>query len=280
MPPRYVLNSPTRQTIDTTLNFDASISAPPGFVTTLGLYNALADIAAGTTYDPATKTIACSINGAIPAIGGASVTVGDRVALLFTNANKTSGGIYSVVSVGGLLKKWSMVRASDFNSTQAIAMASRSWIVNGVGAQLLNKTLYLTNNAQIVLDSTDIGFNYGGGITGQSTAVSVVIDTNGASGTADVTATVLDDQGNAIVGAYVQFSLHSGSVMSTATGGQTVSSVLDFNDQKSLLVLGYTDGSGHCLTTVTGIASAAFSVVAIVLTPQPSAAIGTSTFAP
>ena len=279
MPPRYVLNSPTRQTIDTTLSFDASISAPPGFVATVGGYNDLATIAAGTTYDPVTKTIACSNNGAIPAIGGASVTVGDRVALLFTNANKTSGGIYTVVSVGGFASKWSMVRASDFNSTQAIAMASRSWIVNGVGAQLLNKTLYLTNLTQIVLDSTDIGFNYGGGITGQSTAVSLVITTNGAPSTADVTATVLDDQGTPIVGAYVQLLLHSGSVMSTATGGQTLSSVLDSHDQRSLLILGYTDASGDCLTTVTGTGGATFTVVAIVLTPQPSADNSSSTFA-
>lgn len=124
----------------------------------------------------------------------------------------------------------------------------------------------------------------GGGLPLQLSTVSVSTPVGAPSTKCNVVANVTDPGPNTpIDGAIVQLLFQSASVLVGAVGngdGTVLASVLDANDQFSLLVVGRTGLGGKVELEVTGTAGANFNYSATVLFPLPSFEADTGAFTP
>ena len=154
MPPRYVINSLTRQTIDTTVKFDPSISSPCATVETADNFANLAAVPGSPLYDTASKTLEATIANTALVVGGVILGLGERFFLVFSGTNQERGGVYALTKLASVGNKWKAVRAADFNSDQAIVLGSHIYgITQGNSA---GQIIALENKTQIVLDTTPI----------------------------------------------------------------------------------------------------------------------------
>jgi hypothetical protein len=154
MPPRYVINSLTRQTIDTTVKFAANISVPCATVETAEAFADLASVPGNPGYASLTQTLtAATVNVALE-VGGLTLSLGERFFLLLVTDNQERGGVYRLTRVATPILGWQAVRAGDFNSDQAIALGSHIYAINQ--GDLAGQFIALSNETQIVLDTTPI----------------------------------------------------------------------------------------------------------------------------
>ncbi len=113
--------------------------------------------AASTTNFAGTRTgnvLLASSNGALAAMDGVTLAVGDRVLL----KNQTTGadnGIYVVGSLGGASAKASFTRASDANTTAKLATGSRIPVTEG--AKHVGQ-VFVLNTTSITLNTTALVF--------------------------------------------------------------------------------------------------------------------------
>jgi hypothetical protein len=154
MPPRYVINSLTRQTIDTTVKFAPSISSPCATVETAEGFANLAAVPGNPLYVTASKTLEATIANTALVVGGVTLGLGERFFLVFGAANQSSGGVYALTKLAGGGNAWEAVRAADFNSDQAIVLGSHIYAINQ--GNLAGQFIALENKTQIVLDTTAI----------------------------------------------------------------------------------------------------------------------------
>lgn len=160
MPPRYVINSLTRQTIDTTVKFAPSISVPCATVETAGGFTSLAAVPGGPLYFPASKTLVAQTPDITLVVEGVTLGIGDRFFLVFGASNQSRGGVYALTKLAGGGNAWEAVRTSDFNSDQVIALGSHIYAINQ--GNLAGQFIALENKTQIVLDTTAIEANLAG----------------------------------------------------------------------------------------------------------------------
>lgn len=174
MPPRYVINSLTRQTLDTTVKFAANISVPCATVETA---DAFADLAAvpGNPQSAGVKLEAQTANVAL-VVGGVTLGLGERFFLVFTAANQPSGGVYQLDRLAGVGVTWRAIRSGDFNSDQAIVLGSHIYAINQ--GDYAGQFVALENKSQIVLETTAIEANIvGAQPTNQAVGTDYVTET-------------------------------------------------------------------------------------------------------
>lgn len=163
MAPRYVLNSLTRQTIDTTIALDAAISSPSATVTTIGAYNDLTLVDGNPKYSPTLKKLVAQTAGVTLTVEGYTPAVGDLFFLAFApGIDVTKGGVYELTVAASTSPDvaWQAKRATCFSSDQAIAIGSHVYAITaGVYA---HQFVAIANKEKIVLDTTGIQVELGG----------------------------------------------------------------------------------------------------------------------
>ena len=105
-------------------------------------------------------------NGAMPAIDGVTLAVGDKLLLDITTSDRSYGGIYDVTSIGGAGSRWVLTRAENFNASAEIKPGSYMFVEEGTS--FAESIAYLTNNSVPTLDTDALTFlisTLGAGVT-------------------------------------------------------------------------------------------------------------------
>lgn len=110
---------------------------------------------AANAYDATAKTLTANANGAMAAVDGVALAVGDRV-LLKDEVAGSHNGIYVVTSLGGASAKYVLTRADDFYVSAHMQGGTKVAISEGTANG--DKTATLTTNDPITLDTTALVF--------------------------------------------------------------------------------------------------------------------------
>lgn len=139
-----------------------------------------ATAAALAAYTRADNVITANANGALAAVDGVTLVVGDRI-LLKNGAAGADNGIYTVTSLGSAGTKWRLTRAADANTSALVtsgmlvpveegtANASTIWELSTANPITLNTTaLTFTVNAGAINRDTGTIANLGAQAAGTS----------------------------------------------------------------------------------------------------------------
>lgn len=107
------------------------------------------------TYSASAKTLTGNANGALAAVDGVTMALGERL-LVKTQATGAQNGIYRVSQVGTAGTPFILTRADDFDESQDIE--SGVLVEVSEGTANADKAFELTTNAPITLDSTALTF--------------------------------------------------------------------------------------------------------------------------
>jgi hypothetical protein len=116
----------------------------------------------------ATNVLTASVNGALPAIDGVSLALGDRL-LVRNEANGAKNGIYTVTSLGSASVPWSLARASDANTEADLPSGTLVLVSEGIVNR--GAVFGLVAEDAITLNETPLNFARFGGGSAMSTPV-------------------------------------------------------------------------------------------------------------
>ncbi len=127
------------------LRLDTSIKLPVRVATTAAL--------PANTF--AANVLTADANGALPAIDGVSLSVGDAM-LVKDESSAQYNGIYTVTALGDATNPWTLTRRSDFDADAEARPGTEVLVVEGDTQPLLVFTL--TTLAPITLNTTPLNF--------------------------------------------------------------------------------------------------------------------------
>jgi hypothetical protein len=131
-----------------------------------------------------TNTLTASVNGALPAIDGITMVVGDRV-LVKNEATSANNGIYTITSLGAVGAPWTMLRATDADGSPASEVTSGMFTFVEEGTTNADTGWVLTTNNPITLNTSSLVFTQfagvgtftaGSGLTNTGTTFDVNVD--------------------------------------------------------------------------------------------------------
>lgn len=128
-----------------------------------GAYNPPVRAATTAALPANTRTgdvLTANANGALPAIDGVTLIVGDRL-LVKNEATGANNGVFDILSVGSGGSTWSMRRAADLDET-AEAQGGDQWAISE-GTTNGDKLATLSTNDPITINTTALVFTIQGG---------------------------------------------------------------------------------------------------------------------
>lgn len=113
----------------------------------------LATTIALPAYTRVDNVITANVNGALPTIDGVAPVVGDRL-VLKNGASNIDNGIYTVTSLGSLATKWSLTRATDFDTSAKVVNNAATLVDEGT--LNANRMMRITTPNPIDLNTTPL----------------------------------------------------------------------------------------------------------------------------
>lgn len=122
----------------------------------------LVDVVACTTVAlPANTRTGNDLNadaaGALPAIDGVTLSVGQRVCVK-NETPAANNGIYTVANAGSAVTAWELTRSTDFEPLTNPAIVQGKWFKVTSGASFVNRFIQLTTVDPITINTTPINF--------------------------------------------------------------------------------------------------------------------------